>query len=220
MSGTTFNLGQLAKLQSEVSIAVATALPRVSYKFGSPKTVLRALNNRREIFSKCLEVALEDAIKRMLILVPYRRIDLVLSAQYDLATFYVYESLGMHIFSAVEWKEAAAHAQSLMAGTPFAVEIFEVGAEKGVTNAQIEAELPEKHFFDANALYSVIAELISRQPHGEAGDLENTGEANVFYTGPGDSPVHLSWRDGWLVGQNFLNAFGVNEDARVFCPAS
>lgn len=59
-------------------------------------------------------------------------------------------------------------------------------------DADIEKELPEKHIFTESEVCAVISELISKQPKGEKGTLDNAGKWNLFYTT--SCVVGVSWR--------------------------
>src|SRR3990167_10887199 len=80
--GTPFTPGQLAKLQTVVNIAVATALPKVAEKY-DPKVVLKALEGRGEVFAGHIETMLEQAINSMLVLAPRGSVIVTLAERHD-----------------------------------------------------------------------------------------------------------------------------------------
>lgn len=180
MTGTPFTAGQLGKLQSILTIGVSTALPKVATKLGDPKAVLKALDRKGEILAGHLEVALESAIRCMLVLVPLKEVSLTLSACREPLRFFQTRK-GLWAYGDFN-NLVVAKAKPVDAGTKFPVNISEIAAEDGAIDAEIEAALPKQHLFDESAVCAIVAEMISKQPNGETGDLENTGCANLLYT--------------------------------------
>jgi hypothetical protein len=72
--------------------------------------------------------------------------------------------------------------------------------ERDASDKYIEAKLGANHEFTESEICWIVAEMIGKQKDGEAGDLDNTGHVNLFYTTSGF--VLLFWLGddrGWLV---------------------
>jgi|GEM_PF-3561016 len=191
MSGTPFTTGQLGKLQSIVSIGVTTALPKVAERFGDPKVVLKALEGRGEIFAGHLEGALEQAINRILILIPRDPVSLTVDKHHEPDAFYRSRSGEIYVWDEFR-KRIVSKAKSTKEGTSFKVNVSELVQD--ATDEQIEGALAKNHLFDESAVCAIIAEMIGKQPNGEAGDLINNSYANLFYTA--SCVVSVFWSGG------------------------
>lgn len=196
MSGTAFSVGQMAELQAIVSPSIAVALPKVAAKLGEPKGVLRALKDKNEILAERLESALENAIKGMMILVPRGSTTLAFADMHMPDAYYRTRS-GLYVY--YDFRDSiVAKAKPTASGVSIKMDIAELG--QVATDEEIEGALPKNHLFDESTVCAVVAGMIAKQPNGEAGDLENTGYANLLYTS--SCVVHVRW-DGdyreWLV---------------------
>lgn len=110
-------------------------------------------------------------------------------------------------------------ADEVEAGTKYIIASFDL--VEYANDAQIEAELPEKHLFNETEVSGVIADIISKQPKGEAGTLQNNGYANLFYTP--DFVVSVRWHgfDGyWFVFTCERDDYRWGGGSRVFSPAT
>jgi len=192
--GTTFAPGQMAQLQTDVNIAVATALPKVAAKF-EPKTVLKALGGRGEIFAGHIEAALEQTLSAMIksafALAPLGDVVVTLTQRHDPDAFYRTRS-GLYVFWDDFRSRIVAKAKASEAGATFKVSRAEL--TRDLVDAEIESSLPKAHIFDETTVCAVIAGLIAGQANGEGGVLKNNGRANLFYTSP--SVVRVYWRAG------------------------
>jgi hypothetical protein len=212
MSGTPFTIGQLGKLQNIINIGVTTALPSVAAKFGDLKTVLKALDGKGEILADRLESALVNAIGSMLFLVPRNPVSITVGTRHDPDSFYQNRS-GLCVWDEFR-SRVVSKAKPTEAGTKFALDSHELGSR--ATDEEIEDALPKNHIFDETAVCAIIAELIGKQPSGEAGDLENTSEANLLYTS--SCVVFVSWLAGdseWFVGMWDRGGYGWSAGPRV-----
>ena len=217
MSGTAFSAGQMAELQSIFATSGSTALPKAAAKFGDPRAVLKALKDKNEVLAGRLETAFESAIKGMLTLIRFGQSSLTLSARHEPTAFYRTCS-GIYVWEDFRGR-IVSKAKPTEAGASFKVNIDELGAE--LTDEEIENGLPKKHLFDESTLCAIIAEMISKQPNGEAGDLENTGYVNLLYTQ--SCVVGVGWSSGergW--GVYAWDRFGGrwNAGGRVLSPAN
>ena len=177
MSGTPFTPGQLGKLQSVVSVAVATALPKAAARFNDPKAVLKALDGKGKIFAGHLESALEEAIGRMMVLVSRPLVTVSLTERHDPDAYYQIKK-GLHVWG--DFRErVVAKARPTEAGTTFTLAVADLGRD--ATDEDIEAALPTAHLFSETAACAAIAGLIAGQPHGGVGSLL-TERVNLFYT--------------------------------------
>lgn len=215
--GTPFSTGQLGKLQSVVSIAVSTALPRVAAKFDDPKAVLKALEGKGEIFAGHLESALAEALGQMLVLVPRPTVTVTLTERHDPDTYFKTRK-GLYVYGDFR-DRVVAKARPTEGGSRFTLSVADLAHD--ATDEEIESALPAAHLFDESAVCGVIAGLIALQPTGEVGSLANTGYANLFYTRSCVVDVdwnadYASWRvDAWLRGDG-----GWDAGVRAFSPAN
>jgi hypothetical protein len=196
MSGTPFSGGQLTKLRSHIDIGVATALPKITEKFPDPKRVLKAFDGRGEVFAGHLETVLEAAIKAMFVLIAHEPVTITLEKPSDPTAFYQTRT-GLWIYGGFS-DIVTSKAKPVNAGTTFKFNVDELG--EAMTDAEIEAALPKNHLFDESAVCAIVAEMISKQPNGEAGDLLNNGYANLLYTA--SCVVNVRWYGGrrrWYV---------------------
>lgn len=184
--GTPFTLGQLSKLQTVVNIGVATALPNVVAKL-DPKSVLKALDGKGEIFASRLETALEQAINSMLVLAPKGVTTITLAERHDPDVFYRTRE-GFYVYDDYRTR-IVKNARPSEVGTTLKVECAEL--MRDLTDEEIEGALPKSHFFDETQVCAVIAGLIAMQPKGKSGTLINNGYANLFYTG--SCVVDVGW---------------------------
>lgn len=126
----------------------------------------------------------------------------------DREGLFVYSSFKEHILE---------KASIVSAGTKFELSSFKL--IRSAEDEEIEKELPEKHIFSESDVCAIIAELISKQPKGEEGELLNTGYWNLFYTE--SFVVDVSWRDGeWYVSAWDRDSYGWSDGSRVFSPAN
>ena len=105
------------------------------------------------------------------------------------------------------------------AGASFKLNSFKL--KKDSTDEEIENSLPKKHLFSETDVCAVISELISKQPNGEEGTLQNNGYANLFYIE--SCVVSVFWgsvRRYWDVGAWRRGGSQWRGDDRVFSPAS
>lgn len=217
MSGTPFNTGQLGKLQNEVNIAVATALPKVAEKFPDPKKVLKALENKGEILAQRLEVALAQAIGSMMLLIPRDTVSLGIAERHDPDAYYRDRS-GLYVWGGMR-DLVVAHAKPTERGTNFKLASFDLG--QNAIDKQIEEALPKEHLFGESAACAIIATMIAMQPGGGAGPLLNNGYANLFYLS--SCVVYVHWHAGarrWHVSSWERDVGGWGADDRVFSPAT
>lgn len=87
-------------------------------------------------------------------------------------------------------------------------------------DAQIEQAL-ESRTFEESEVCAVIADLISKQPKGKEGILQNNGYSNLFYTK--DFVVYVFWSaDGgyWSVHAWYRGGGAWRVSYRVFSPAN
>lgn len=214
--GTPFTPGQFGKLQSIVSIGIATALPRVSSKF-EPKSTLKAFEGRGDVFAGRLEALLEQALNSMLVLAPRSATTIMLDKWHDPDTYYQTRS-GLYVWGDFR-PRIVAHAMPIPAGTTFKVKSFDLTVQ--LTDREIEDVLPKAHFFDEKQVCGTVAGLIAKQAIGEEGELLNNGFANLFYTG--SCVVDVSWSAGvrgWDVDTWRRDVGRWSAGNRVFSPGN
>ena len=175
--GTPFTSGQLSKLQNVTNIGVTTALPNVATKF-DPKTILKSLDGKGEIFAGYLETALEQALNKMLVLAPRGTTTITLTERHNPDSFYQTRS-GLYVYDGFR-NLVVAKAKPVEAGTVFKLDHSLL--IRNLKNEQIEKSLPKKHLFDESVTCAIIATMIKEQPNGKEGELLNNGYANLFYT--------------------------------------
>lgn len=179
MSGTPFSSGQLAKFQALIAPSVAKALPQVASKFGDPKRVLKALEGKNELLAERLEtMTIEQAIKSFLVLIYRGRITITISETRDPDGWYRTRE-GLWVWDGFR-SRIVSRAKPVAEGTTYSVDVWKIG--ENLTNEQIEAALPKSHLFEESVVSAILAEMISSQPNGAIGHLENTGRANLLYT--------------------------------------
>jgi hypothetical protein len=92
--------------------------------------------------------------------------------------------------------------------------------DRDASDKDIEAELGQNHQFSESEVCWVVAEMIGKQEGGTAGDLDNTGKANLLYTPSWVVRVRwladdcewfvLTWRRGGLDWDAGNSAFSRN----------
>lgn len=110
-------------------------------------------------------------------------------------------------------------ALSVAAGTKYELAPFKL--LESSSDETIESALPKAHIFSESDVCAIIAELISKQPKGEDGSLDNSGNWNLFYTPT--FVVSVRWRSGggfWNVRTWVRGRIGWYADGRVFSPAT
>ncbi len=214
MSGTPFTVGQLAKLQSDIAIAVSTALPKVVKKFDDPKEVMNALYNRGGLFARYVENALVHSLKKMLVLVPRERIALTYVVEYDPRT-YDWESL-MTSHMGRQFLKIVPNSVPVSATT------FLVGSadlNEDVYDNELVTMLPKKHIFDEKHVCAIIVHLLDKQPNGEEGNLV-TDTVNLFYYNSEHDAIIVYWdeeKKKWQVGT--AHTFAKRQQyTRIFYP--
>lgn len=215
--GTTFTPGQLAQFSNNISIGIATALPKLVEKY-DPKVVLKALEGRGEVFAGHLETALEQAINSMLVLAPKGTTTIMLEKRHDPDAFYQTRS-GLYVWDDYR-SRIVANAKPSEVGTTLKVENAEL--VRDLSDEEIESALPKDHLFTETQVCVVIAELIAKQPNGESrGALLNNGFANLFYTSSCVVRVRWSADDReWDVHTWQRVGSGWNAGRQVFSPAN
>ncbi len=219
MSGTAFSPGQMAELNSNVTSALAVALPKVAAKFGDPKVVLAGIKDKTEILAGRLETAIEDVIKSMMALIrrPQLSITITDSDHRNPDAFFKTRD-GLYVWDDFQTRVVKL-AKPINTGTTFKVNVDELGAD--LTDKEIENGLPKNHLWDEGALCAVVAEMISKQPEGKEGDLLNNGYANLFYTS--SCVVFVFWRavsSKWGVNTWDRGGLGWSAGVRVLSPAN
>ncbi len=211
--GTTFAPGQVSKLQNDVNIAVATALPKVVDKL-DPKVVLRALEGRGEIFAGHIETALEQAIGRMLVLMQ-KGATITFDSRHDPDSFFRTRK-GLWVGEEFRFRVVA------KAEASTTVPAFKhVDLPLDMNDAKIEKRLGDRHFFTETETCALIADLIAKQEGGTEGELLNNGYSDLFYLV--SCVVRVVWyADGrkWRVCTWRRNDCGWNAGSRAFSPAN
>lgn len=157
----------------------------------------------------------QTAARARQILKPRGALSLTTEAPHDPAEYYRCRS-GLWVWDGFRI-EVVVNATKTPAGSKFDISTFEL--VHPATSFKLEKALPGSHFFDETAICAVVAAMIEKQPNGEAGNLEATGYANLFYTRTSCvellyDPVHRVWRvlsshrDNikWDVGRRVLAA--------------
>lgn len=214
---TAFSPGQMGELQSIVSVSVSTALPKVAAKLGDPKAVLKALKNKGEVLAGHLEGVIEQAIGRMLVLIPREPVSLTLVERHNPDAYYRNRS-GLYVWDDFR-SRVVTKAKPVEKGMAIDAEVYELGRD--ATDKEIEDALPKNHLFDESTLCAIVAELVDKQPGGKAGDLENTGRVNLFYTS--SCVVFVYWSAsvaGWYVSTWHRDGRRWRAGRRVFSPAN
>jgi hypothetical protein len=193
MSGTAFNPGQMAELNSNVTTALAVALPKVAAKFGDAKAVLAGIKDKSEILAGRLETAIEDVIKSMMALIRHPQLSITITdSDHRNPDAFFKTRDGLYVWDDFQTRVVKL-AKPINAGTTFKVNVDELGAD--LTDKEIENGLPKNHLWDEGALCAVVAEMISKQPEGKEGDLLNNGYANLLYTS--SCVVRVRWDAGY-----------------------
>lgn len=96
----------------------------------------------------------------------------------------------------VKWQPSASNEQVFNGGRS-SVDVFQLNF--GISDAVIEAALPEKHFFGEQELYHLIAALLKEPPDGEEEALFGEGAKYLFYTKDYVVEVWLASDEGWIV---------------------
>lgn len=110
-------------------------------------------------------------------------------------------------------------ALSVAAGTKYELAPFKL--LESSSDETIESALPKAHIFSESDVCAIIAELISKQPKGEDGSLDNSGNWNLFYTPTFVVCVHWYSVGGfWRVSTWHRDGLVWDADTRVFSPAT
>jgi hypothetical protein len=220
MRGTPFSAGQLGELEYTINIGITTILPKVADKFGNPEAVLRALEGKGQILAGHLELALEQAIRGMMVLVSRRTVSLQILVQNNPDAYFrtrtglwVSNDFRSHIVAKAQWYPAGT--------SSIVVNVDEISQEDGAADKEIEGALPTRHLFDETDVCAIVETMISKQPNGMEGDLENTGKVNLFYTS--SYVVRVGWRAvnvRWYVETWRRDESRWDTGGRVFSPAN
>lgn len=120
---------------------------------------------------------------------------------------YVYSGFGDHILSKAKKSEPKT----------YSLESFDL--VRSSKDEEIEQALGKEHLFDETEVCAIVAELVSKQPKGKKGTLQNNGYANLFYTG--SFVVRVYWSGShWLVNAWDRDGGGWPSGYRVFSPAN
>lgn len=180
MSGTPFTAEQVDKIHSLVTIAVATALPKVVAKYDDPSLVLKNLGARGNEFAQHIETAIEEAVNQTLVLIRHRQVSLLLSPGTSLEVF------GRKTNGIYPWTEFSKNvllrAKPIAPSTRFEIGVVELA--RNATNEEIIANLSGRYAFEADSACAVIAELAMSSGAGKKVDLLNDEGVNIFFIGP------------------------------------
>jgi hypothetical protein len=177
--GTAFSTPQFA----QVVAGIALALPQVLAKY-DPAAVLAACKDN----GTGIEFVLDQAIGSLLTpkraeqkpptLTPLCTVSVTLTKPHDPAAFYRTRS-GLYVYGDFR-SRVGAKAKPVESAAALTLRRFTLARD--ASDADIEAGMGENHEFTEAEVCWVIAEMIAKQQNGEAGDLDNTGKANLFYT--------------------------------------
>lgn len=116
------------------------------------------------VIQRIMRLALRDPIS-----LPVRSAGDPVAFYQTRAGFYVWEGFTNRILSVASKVELPA------------TTIQSLDLVKDASDAEIRAELPVNHVWDASAFCAHLAGMIVRQPHGKAGDFLTNGYASIFY---------------------------------------
>jgi hypothetical protein len=143
-------------------------------------------------------------------------VTVALTKPHDPAAFYRTRA-GLYVNSDFR-KRILRQAKPTQSASPVTLRHFELGRD--IIDKDIEAELGANHEFTETEVCWIIAEMIGKQEGGAAGDLDNTGLFNLFYTPSGVVSVYWhvgTWRvPAWLVLAWLRDGLDWRADRSVF----
>lgn len=176
------------------------------------------------------QTALGDgtALKFLRGLVPPQTLDFLGTIEVELpfdlnpAEYYTDERDGLFVYGGFDQGgHLVQQAESLPAGTKFRLNVHEISAKNGATDAQIETALGEGYPFDPTTVCGFYAAMMSAQPNDEEGHLLNNGYASLAYTSFSVAYVRRNLSDWkWHVVAWESGDRGWSRGCRVFSPAT
>lgn len=156
-------------------------------KIGSSTAVQKVLG-RTDYLTEQLAV-IRKYVKAQSVLKFVATIEVELPFNLDSAEYYTSEYGRLFVYGGFNAYGGFGHsgnlvlqAESLPAGTKFRLNVHEIVAKNGATDAQIRAALG-RHIFHPTTICGMYAAMMSAQPGGEAeGHLLNNDRANLAYT--------------------------------------
>lgn len=156
-------------------------------KIGS-STVVQKVLGRADYLTDQLAV-IRKYVKSQSILKFVATIEVELPFDLDPAAYYTSERGRLFVYGGFNAYGGFDHsgnmvmqAEPLPAGTKFRLNVHEIIAKNGATDAQIRSALG-RHIFDPTTVCGMYAAMMSAQPNGEAeGHLLNHDRANLAYT--------------------------------------
>lgn len=90
---------------------------------------------------------------------------------------------GLWVCGGFDGGDVIRNARPLLAGTKFRLNRWKITAERGATDAQIEAALGQNHHFDATTICGIYAAMMTKQWNGEEGYLLTDDYTTLAYLG-------------------------------------
>jgi hypothetical protein len=141
-------------------------------------------------------------------------VSVALSKPHTPADFYR-DRAGLYVYSDF-LRRVVAQAMPTQSASPATLRRFVL--DRDVSDKDIEDGLGANHNFSESEVCWIVAEMIGKQEGGKAGDLDNTGKANLFYTP--SFVVYVYWYRGdreWNVLTWGRDGFGRRSARRTWC---